>query len=301
MLAKGRAGVVVKSVDNCSLIFREDPALQGIKHDLLADDIKIDPNIPVPWDREPGPWRDLDDSQLYTYIAQTYQVEFARQYVLDQLGLKANAGRYHPIKQYLENLPAWDGQPRAETLLIDYLGAEDNVYTREATKKILLAAVRRIYEPGCKFDNMLVISGPPGTGKSTLISKLAGEWFSDNLTFDDMKDKTAAEKLQGYWIMEIGELKGMRKMDVESIKAFISRQEDIYRSAYGRHIGVHPRQCVIVGTVNNVDGYLKDISGNRRFWPVEITGKGEKKPWDLTRRRPWPDMGRDLLSVQRKT
>lgn len=282
MLAKGRAGVVVKSVDNCSLIFREDPALQGIKHDLLADDIKTDPNIPVPWDREPGPWRDLDDSQLYTYIAQTYQVEFARQYVLDQLGLKANAGRYHPIKQYLEALPAWDGQPRAETLLIDYLGAEDNVYTREATEKILLAAVRRIYEPGCKFDNMLVISGPPGTGKSTLISKLAGEWFSDNLTFDDMKDKTAAEKLQGYWIMEIGELKGMRKMDVESIKAFISRQEDIYRSAYGRHIGVHPRQCVIFGTVNNVDGYLKDISGNRRFWPVEITGKGEKKPWDLT-------------------
>jgi putative DNA primase/helicase len=280
-LAKGRAGAVVKSVDNCSLIFAEDPSLHGIRRDLLADDIKIDASHPVPWDREPGPWCDLDDSQLYTYIAKTYQVEFARQYVLDQLGLKANSGRYHPIKQYLEALPAWDGQPRAETLLIDYLGAEDNVYTREASKKILLAAVRRIYEPGCKFDNMLVISGPPGTGKSTLIGRLAGQWFSDSLTFEDMKDKTAAEKLQGYWLLEIGEMKGMRKMDVESIKAFISRQEDIYRSAYGRHVGRHPRQCVIFGTVNNVDGYLKDISGNRRFWPVEVTGKSNRKPWDL--------------------
>lgn len=140
---------------------------------------------------------------------------------------------------------------------------------------------------------MLILSGPPGTGKSTLIARLAGKWFTDNLTFEDMKDKTAAEKLQGYWIIEIGELKGMRKMDVESIKAFVSRQDDIYRAAYGRNVEKHPRQCVIFGTVNNTDGYLKDITGNRRFWPIEITGDTDKKPWDLSdteRDQIWAEM-----------
>lgn len=279
-LQRSGKGVIEKSVINCGRVFELDPALQGLCYDLLADDIKIDQKHPVPWERRPGSWTDADDAQLYTYVAGNY-TEFPRQYVLDQKIIRAQGRSYHPVKNYLESLE-WDGEARASTLLIDYLGAEDSVYTREATEKTLLAAVRRIYEPGCKFDNMLILSGPPGTGKSTLIARLGGCWFSDNLTFEDMKDKTAAEKLRGYWLLEIGEMKGMRKMDVESIKAFISRQEDIYRAAYGRNVEKHPRQCVIFGTVNNVDGYLKDISGNRRFWPIEITGGQDKKPWDFT-------------------
>lgn len=290
-LDRSGKGVVEKSVINCGRVFELDPALKGLTFDLLAGDIKIDPEHPVPWKRRPGSWTDSDDAQLYTYVASNY-AEFPRQYVLDQKVIRAQGRSYHPVKQYLESLE-WDGNARAATLLIDYLGAEDSIYTREATEKTLLAAIRRVYEPGCKFDNMLILSGPPGTGKSTLIARLAGKWFSDNLTFEDMKDKTAAEKLQGYWIIEIGELKGMRKMDVESIKAFVSRQDDIYRAAYGRNVEKHPRQCIIFGTVNNAGGYLKDITGNRRFWPIEITGQTNQKPWNLTdadRDQIWAEM-----------
>ena len=276
---KGAKGDILKNVLNCERIFKNDPALSGLALNLLTNTIEV--RAPVPWERRPGPWTDTDDAQLYTYIGKNF-AEFPRVYVADQLMIASSSRAFHPIKDYLESLPPWDGEPRVDTLFIDYLGAEDNVFTREATARILTAAVRRIYEPGCKFDTMLVLSGPPGTGKSTMIDRLGGDWFSDNLTFEDMKDKSAAEKVQGYWLLEISEMKGMRKMDVESIKAFISRQEDIYRPAYARNTERHPRQCVIFGTVNDISGYLKDVTGNRRFWPIEITGRSEKHPWDFT-------------------
>lgn len=278
---KGAKGDILKNVLNCERIFKNDPALQGLALNRLTGMIEVLKEAPVPWERQPGPWTDTDDAQLYTYIGKEF-AEFPRAYINDQKLICAAGKAFHPIKDYLEQLPDWDGEPRVDTLLIDYLGAEDNIFTREATAKILTAAVRRVYEPGTKFDSMLVLAGPPGIGKSMLIARLAGEWFSDNLTFEDMKDKTAAEKLQGYWIFEISEMKGMRKMDVESIKAFISRKEDIYRAAYGHNTERHPRQCVIFGTVNNVEGYLKDITGNRRFWPIDVTGNTDRRPWSLT-------------------
>ena len=137
-----------------------------------------------------------------------------------------------------------------DTLLIDYLGADDNAYTRAVTRKTLCAAVCRVQKPGCKFDSMLVLNGPQGIGKSTLISRLAGEWFSDSLSLNDTKDKTAAEKLQGYWILEIGELAGLRKTEVETLRSFLSRQNDIYRAAFGKRATPHPRQCIFFGTTN---------------------------------------------------
>lgn len=279
-LSRNHNGLIAKSVLNAKRIFENDTSLQGIAYNLLSNGIEVK-GEPVPWERSGGPWRDSDDAQLVTYIATVY-AEFSRQTIMDQKTITAARHSFHPVKEYFEGLEPWDGISRVDTLLIDYLGAEDSVFTREATAKILTAAVRRIYEPGCKFDTMLVLSGPPNTGKSMLVSRLGGKYFSDNLTFDDMKDKTAAEKLQGYWLLEIGEMKGMRKMDVDSIKAFISRQEDIYRAAYGHNTERHPRQCVIFGTVNDLSGYLKDITGNRRFWPVEVTGKADRHPWDIT-------------------
>ena len=150
------------------------------------------------------------------------------------------------------------------------------------TRKTLCAAVVRVFNPGAKFDNILVLNGAQGVGKSTLIAKLGGDWYSDSLSLTDMNDKTAAEKLQGYWLMEIGELAGMRKADIDKVKAFISRQDDKYRASFGRRVTPHPRQSVCFGTTNSEKGYLRDVTGNRRFWTVKTPGGVTKHPWQIT-------------------
>ena len=196
------------------------------------------------------------------------------------MALVSSERLYHPVKEYLNGL-SWDGTKRLENLLVDYLGAEDTPYVRAVTRKTLVAAVARIYEPGTKFDSILVLNGPQGIGKSTLFARLGRAWYSDSLSISDMKDKTASEKLQGYWILELGELAGIRKMDVETVKSFITRTDDKYRKAYGVNVESHPRQCIIVGSTNSDGGFLRDVTGNRRFWPVRVLGKGRHKPWDL--------------------
>ena len=140
---------------------------------------------------------------------------------------------------------------------------------------------------GVKFDHMLVLNGPQGTGKSTLISKLGGQWYTDSVSVTDMNDKTAAEKLQGHWIIEIGELAGMKKADIDKVKAFVSRQDDKYRASFGRRVTPHPRQSVFFGTTNSEKGYLRDITGNRRFWTVKIPGSNDKQSWQLTDEDIW--------------
>ncbi len=153
---------------------------------------------------------------------------------------------YHPIRDYLEALPEWDGVPRVETLFIDYLGSPDTLYIRAIARRMMVAAIARIYEPGVKFDSVVVLNGPQGMGKSSFFAKLGDKWFSDSLTISDMKDKAAPEKLQGYWILELGELAGLKKMDVETVKAFITRQDDKFRHSYGYSVEDHPRQCIAV-------------------------------------------------------
>ncbi|MEG0379620.1 MAG: VapE family protein, partial [Eubacterium sp.] len=137
-------------------------------------------------------------------------------------------------------------------------------------------------EPGCKFDTMLVLCGTQGIGKSTLVKKLSKGWFSDSLRLNDTKDKTAAEKLQGCWIIEIGELAGMGKTDSDVLKSFLSSDNDRYRASFGRRVTPHPRQCIFFGTSNALDGYLRDETGGRRFWPVTVRGEMGVVTWSLT-------------------
>ena len=266
------------NLHNLMLILENDENLKGIVFNQLADGMEIRGN--VPWPHPAKFWRDADDAQLICYVDAAYGTFSARNY--DIAVTKAVDDRsYHPIREFFETLPDWDGVERADTLLIDYLGAEDTPYVRAVTRKELCAAYCRVYHPGIKFDSMIVPERGPGDRKSTLIAKLGGEWYSDSLNLSDMNDKTAAEKLQGYWIMEIGELAGMRKADLDKVKAFISRQDDKYRASFGRRVTPHPRQCVFFGTTNSQNGYLRDITGNRRYWNVKVPGNGRYKPWDM--------------------
>lgn len=161
----------------------------------------------------------------------------------------------------------WDKVPRLDTLFIDYLGAKDTAYNRAITRKAFTAAVARAMTPGCKYDNMVILSGPQGIGKSTLLDKMSRGWFNDSIrTFEG---KEASELLQGVWMVEVSELDAFRRTDVARIKQFLSLRADRFRAAYGRNVKELPRSCVFFGTTNTSD-FLQDTTGNRRFWPIDV-------------------------------
>ena len=208
-LILNKRGDVTNTLRNLITILENDSSLKSIAFNQLSDGMEIKET--VPWKHPSRFWRDADDAQLISYIDSTYGSFSARNY--DIAVKKVTDDRsYHPIREFLSDLPKWDGVKRLETLFIDYFNAEDEEYTKAVTRKVFIAAVARVMNPGIKFDWMLVLNGPPGIGKSTIIRKLGGEWFNDSLRLSDTKDKTAAEKLQGYWILEIGELAGMSKV-----------------------------------------------------------------------------------------
>ena len=279
-LSRDKNGSLENCLHNITVIMENDPNLKAIVFNALADGMEIKGE--VPWKHPARFWRDADDAQLISYIDSHYGRFSDRNYHIAVTKVTDDRS-YHPIHEMYEALPPWDGVKRAETAIIEYLGAEDNTYVRAVTRKTLCAAYMRVYHPGIKFDTMLVLNGAQGIGKSTFIAALGMEWFSDSLSLSDMNDKTAAEKLQGYWILEIGELAGMKKADIDKVKAFISRQDDKYRASFGRRVTPHPRQCIFFGTTNSENGYLRDITGNRRFWNVKVSGEGKHKPWELDR------------------
>ena len=271
-------GEIKETLSNIVLILRHDEALKGIAFNEHRDGIDI--NGKVPWRQFKEGWGKADEAGLAYHLEHTYKI-WSPGKCREALMKVAMERSFHPVRDYLESLSGWDGIERVDRLLIDCLGAEDSAYVRAVTRKTLCAAVARVYNSGIKFDTMLVLNGPQGIGKSTLFAKLAGKWFSDSLSIYDMRDKTAAEKLQGNWIVEIGELTGIRKIDVEKVKSFLSCQDDKYRASYGYHVESHPRQCIVVGSTNSESGFLRDITGNRRFWPVRVSGKGAFKPWEI--------------------
>lgn len=279
VLELDKQGRVKDTLTNIANIVRFDPNLRAIVYNEFK--CMVDVVGEVPWKQVKPGWGDADVACAKVYFERVYGIWSPTKFRDALLAVISAERVYHPIKEYFETL-AWDGEERIDRLLVDYLGAEDNAYTRAVTRKTLCAAVARVYEPGVKFDSILVLNGPQGIGKSTLFARLGREWYSDSLTISDMRDKTAAEKLQGYWILELGELAGIKKVDVETVKSFITRTDDKFRQSYGVTVESHPRNNVIVGSTNAESGFLRDITGNRRFWPVLVTGKGKRNVWDIT-------------------
>jgi predicted P-loop ATPase len=189
----------------------------------------------------------------------------------------ANENAYHPVRDYLNGL-VWDGTERLDTMLIRYMAAEDTPYVRAVTRKWMVGAVKRVMQPGCKFDQMLILVGAQGIGKSRLAIVLSRGWFTDSIT--RMDGKEAYESIRGAWIVEVAELAATRKSEQEAQKQFISAQTDMYRPAYGRNVVVYPRQCVFYGTTNDLEP-LKDDTGARRYWPVLCAGKDDGQHFGL--------------------
>lgn len=232
----------------------------------------------------------IDDAamiRLRLAIDQTFKWLPAKEFFEDVMKDTARKNCFHPVRDYLDEL-VWDGVPRLDRWLSTYFGAKDTSYTNAVGRLWLIAAVRRVREPGCKFDEMIVLESDQGKDKSTALAVLAvkEEWFTDNLPLNADPARTI-ESISGRWIIEVAELQGGRKSEVEHVKAMLSRRIDRARLAYGRLPSEYPRQCVFAGTTNN-QKYLRDQTGNRRFWPVAI-GKIDVEQLKRARDQLWAE------------
>ena len=276
---------VITSAKNFSLIIRNDPRLKNSigRMNEFAELVELG-DEPTPWDptNKNKYWTPADSAGLRLYIDEVYGIHSAPK-LQDALDVYCQIRRYNPVTDYLDSC-TWDGVERLDTLLIDYLGAEDTPYTRAVTRKTVCAAVQRAYHPGCKFDQMLVLTGPQGCGKSTFAAKLGRDWFSDSVSTAGVDGKQKWEQLQGVWIAEDAELAKWSKADVADSKKFISAKSDMFRRPYSRDQYPRPRRCVFIGTTND-KAPLHDATGNRRYWVVDTRHpeEGSKNVWeDLT-------------------
>jgi predicted P-loop ATPase len=268
-----QTGLPAKTMDNVWTILENDHLLKG-KFALNEFAGRGEVIGQLPWSKhaERRYWEDNDNQGLYWYLEKAYQIT-GNAKIDGALSLHSSKHSFNEVKQYISGLQ-WDGVPRLDTLVIDYLGAEDNIYTRAVTRKAFTAAVARAMTPGIKFDSMTILSGPQGIGKSTLLQKMSKGWFNDSIrTFEG---KEASELLQGVWLVEVSELDAFRRTDVSRIKQFLSLRADRFRAAYGRHVKEMPRCCVFFGSTNNRE-YLQDKTGNRRFWPLDVGLQPVKK------------------------
>ena len=277
-----QTGVVKSTINNALIILEHDPLLKG-KFALNKFAARGEVLGSLPWDSRTKRrlWDDNDNQGLYWYLEKVYKITGTGK-IDGALSLHSNRFAFNDVQDYLSGLEGkWDGIPRLDTLFIDYLGAEDTAYNRAVTRKAFTAAVARAMTPGCKYDTMVILAGPQGLGKSTLLDKMSRGWFNDSIrTFEG---KEASELLQGVWIVEISELDAFRRTDVSRIKQFLTLRVDRFRAAYGRNVKELPRACVFFGTTNTAE-FLQDTTGNRRFWPVD-TGEQRciKSVWrDLT-------------------
>ncbi len=259
-------GKYESTAKNVKLILENDPALRGTAAiDDFAHRIVVLKDLPWRKRERSAVWLDSDDSSLRNYMEEIYGIR-GKSTIEDALSEVTTRHAFNPLKDYLLGL-TWDGIPRLDTVFIDYLGAEDTEFNRAITRKTLAAAVGRVLEPGIKFDTVLTLIGKQGQGKTSLVRKLAHGWHSESLV--TVQGKDAMEHIQGFWLIELGELAAIRKADFELVKQFISKQEDSFRAAYGRRTERYPRQCIFIATTNIAD-FIRDQTGGRRWWPMSV-------------------------------
>ena len=280
VLDRSDSGKILPTIENFVTIMTEDSQLAG----LIADDTFAGNTIKTkapPWGSTLDigkAWSDKDDAQLRYYISTTYNIR-SPQILNDAVIVAAAQNSVHPVRDYLNSLPQWDGTERAAIFFVNILGVEDNEYTRSITIHWLKAAIKRVMIPGCKFDYCLVLAGTQGIGKTTALEKLGVNWFNNSI--DNINGKDALEQLLGSWIVELGEMQATKKADNEAIKNFISRNNDKVRLPYARRAQEFPRQCVFSATTNDSEP-LKDKTGGRRFWILKSTATSETTPQRLS-------------------
>ena len=274
-MAEDDKGKALPTLANAMLVLALDPKVAGLfGFDEFRGQAYLTGAPPPgnPGDEPaPGPypraWSRADVANISAYIQRVYCPKMRRDVVEDAMEAEAARNRYHPVRDYLAGLQ-WDGVPRIDAWLCQAFGAPPNPYSTALGAKMLIAAVRRVRQPGCKFDHVPVAQGGQGLGKSTAFATLfGGDWFSDDLP-DDLSDKDAAMALRGVWALEMAELTQLLASEAEAVKAFITRPVDRYRPPYGRQIIEVPRQVILVGTTN-AEEWLRDATGNRRFWPFD--------------------------------
>ncbi|AHI25447.1 DNA primase [Komagataeibacter xylinus] len=274
LLARGAGGRIAPSLSNCLVLLGHDARLRGM---LAWDEFNCRHIVtrapPPPYDgaaESPGPYprpmEDTDAALIQAYLQRAYGLPVSRTVGDQACRTAAGMCRRHPVREWLDGL-RWDGAPRLGTWLHHALGCADDAYHAAVGTRFLRAAVRRVRQPGCKFDYVPVLEGRQGMGKSRLLAALFGAaWFKDDLP-RDLGDKDAAQGLLGVWGVELSELQALGRSSTRDAKAFFSRQHDRYRPSYGAFEVSRPRQCVFAGTTNE-EQYLADATGNRRYWPI---------------------------------
>ncbi|MCI8506859.1 MAG: virulence-associated protein E [Lachnospiraceae bacterium] len=274
-LSRDGNGRIQKTINNAVIVLENDTLLKG---KIAMDDFASCGVVlgRVPWNVQEGRrrWEDVDDSSYYQYMELFYGIT-GREKLDNALLIVSSRNRINDVERYLKGL-SWDGTHRVDTLLQEYLGAEDNAYVRAVMRKSLCAAVARAVASGSgvKYDYMPILAGPQGIGKSTFLAVLGKDWFSDSLVTFEGKD--AAELIQGTWINEVGELTAMTRQETNTVKQFLGKKDDIYRAAYGKRAQRYIRRCVFFGTSNEHE-FLKDATGERRFWPVDVGVRPARK------------------------
>lgn len=274
-LRRGATGEFLGTTANLLTIFAHDRLVRGLLayDEFRGDHVLRGPPPPgQPGDApSPGPyprvWTDTDEILILTHIQREYAPRVTLMAVQQAMLVTSETARYHPVREWLDTL-TWDGKPRLDRWLQACFDAPDTDLTRAMGARTLIGAARRVRQPGCKFDTILILEGRQNIGKSTAIRALCHnlDWFSDTIP-PDIGGKEAMQSLSGAWLIEFAEIEHLLRSEPETIKAFLSRQTDRYRPPYGRRFIDQPRQCIFVGTTNATD-YLRDETGNRRVWPV---------------------------------